>query len=163
MFHRVNFLSVLLWLVEKDWCGTILEQMWASRFERTVLDVSGVISLMEVSLQNPGSLSVRIVGHSDPRRMIDSLRRKRALPLIVAAAKKFSCSACEETYRRKGFVKLLLAVHMSWAIYLQVDQFEVKHPVLNLLVLGTIMVDARSPDASVTNQKVMDTEHGWAM
>ena len=36
------------------------------------------------------------LGHSDPRGMIDSLRRKHAHRLIIAAAKKFSCSACEE-------------------------------------------------------------------
>ena len=32
--------------------------------------------------------------------------------------------------------------------------------VLNLHVLGTIMVDAGSRAASVTIQRVMDTEHG---
>ena len=43
---------------------------------------------------------------------------------------------------------------------LQVDQFEWRHPVLNLHVLGTIMVDAGSRAASVTIHRVMDTEHG---
>ena len=43
---------------------------------------------------------------------------------------------------------------------LQVDQFERKHPVLNLYVLGTIMVDTGSRAASVANHRVMDTEHG---
>ena len=43
---------------------------------------------------------------------------------------------------------------------LQVDQFEWKHPVLNLHVLGTIMVDAGSRAASVTIHRVMDVEHG---
>ena len=37
------------------------------------------------------------LGHSDPRGMIDSLRRKHAHRLIIATAKKFSCSACEES------------------------------------------------------------------
>ena len=41
------------------------------------------------------------LGHSDPRRMIDSLRRKHAHRLIIAVAKKFSCSACEESQRRR--------------------------------------------------------------
>ena len=43
---------------------------------------------------------------------------------------------------------------------LQVDQFESKHPVLNLHVLGTIMVDAGSRAASVTIHRVMDIEPG---
>ena len=43
---------------------------------------------------------------------------------------------------------------------LEVDQFEWKHPVLNLHVLGTIMVDAGSRAASVTIHRVMDVEHG---
>ena len=43
---------------------------------------------------------------------------------------------------------------------LQVDQFEWRHPVLNLHVLGTIMVDAGSRAASVTIHRVMDTERG---
>ena len=33
------------------------------------------------------------LGHSDPRGMIDSLRRKHAHRLIIATATKFSCSA----------------------------------------------------------------------
>ena len=37
------------------------------------------------------------LGHSDPRGMIDSLRRKHAHRVIIATAKKFSCSACEES------------------------------------------------------------------
>ena len=36
------------------------------------------------------------LGHSDPRRMIDSPRRKHAHRLIIATVKRFSCSACEE-------------------------------------------------------------------
>ena len=43
---------------------------------------------------------------------------------------------------------------------LQVDQFEWRHPVFNLHVLGTIMLDAGSRAASVTIHRVMDTEHG---
>ena len=42
---------------------------------------------------------------------------------------------------------------------LQVDQFERKHPSLNLHALGTIMVDAGSRAASVIIHRVMDTEH----
>ena len=43
---------------------------------------------------------------------------------------------------------------------LQVDEFEWRHPLLNLHVLGIIMVDAGSRAASVTTHRVMDTEHG---
>ena len=71
----MGILVVLLWLVKQDWCETILEQIlgfdesWSwrcpPRVERTVslvehLDVSGVTSLMERSLQNPGTSFVRI-------------------------------------------------------------------------------------------------------
>ena len=42
---------------------------------------------------------------------------------------------------------------------LQVDQFEWRHPVFNLHVLETIMVDAGSRAASVMIHRVMDTEH----
>ena len=41
------------------------------------------------------------LGHSDPRGMIDSLRRKHAHKLVIATAKKFSCSACEENPRQR--------------------------------------------------------------
>ena len=73
---QMNILVVLLWLVEQDWCETILERMWGS----TSLGRGGVfselkeqfrrcrapgcqwevISLMAVSLQNPGTWSVHI-------------------------------------------------------------------------------------------------------
>ena len=43
---------------------------------------------------------------------------------------------------------------------LQVDLFEWRHPVLDLHVLGSIMVDAGSRAASVTIHRVMNTEHG---
>ena len=41
------------------------------------------------------------LGHSDPRGMIDALRRKHAHRLIIATAKKFNCSACKESQRRR--------------------------------------------------------------
>ena len=43
---------------------------------------------------------------------------------------------------------------------LKVDQFEWRHRVLNLPVLGTIMVDAGCGAASVIIHRVMDVEHG---
>ena len=99
------------------------------------------------------------LGHSDPRGMIDSLRRKHAHRLIVAAAKKFSCNACEESQRRRLGPVVARVLHEPDTC-LQDDQFEWKHPVLNLHVLGTIMVDAGSRAASVTIHRVMDVEHG---
>ena len=98
-------------------------------------------------------------GHSDLRGMIDSLRRKHAHRLIIATAKKFSCNACEESQRRR-LRTVAARVLREPGIRLQVDQFEWRHPVLNLHVLGTIMVDAGSRAASVTIHRVMDTEHG---
>ena len=76
-FHRVqmNISAVFLWLVKQDWCEAILEQMWGStslglggvffelKEQYTVADhpdVSGVASLMECFLQNPGSASDHI-------------------------------------------------------------------------------------------------------
>ena len=99
------------------------------------------------------------LGHSDPRRIIDSLRRKYAHRLIIATAKWFSCSACEESQRRRLHPVAARVLHEPGTC-LQVDQFEWKHLVLNLHALGTIMVDAGSRAASVTIHRVMDTEHG---
>ena len=97
------------------------------------------------------------LGHSDPPGMIDSLRRKQAHRLVIATAEKFSCSACEESQSRSPVAARVL--HAPGTC-LQVDQFEWRHLVLNLHVLGTIMVDAGSRAASVTIHRVMDTEHG---
>ena len=91
--------------------------------------------------------------------MIDSLRRKHAHRLIIAAAQKFSCSACEESQRRRLHPVAARVLHKPGTC-LQVDQFEWKHSVLNLHVLGTITVDAGSLAASVTVHRVTDTEHG---
>ena len=100
-------------------------------------------------------------GHSDPRGMIDSLRRKHAHGLLIAVAKKFSCSACEESQRRRLRPVVVRVLHEPGTC-LQVDQFEWKHPVLNLHVLGNIILDAGSRAASVTIHRVMDVEHGLA-
>ena len=83
------------------------------------------------------------LGHSDPRRMIDSLRRKHAHRLIIAVSKKFSCAACEESQRRRLRPVAARVLHEPGTC-LQVDQFEWMLPVLHLHVLGTIMVDAGS-------------------
>ena len=99
------------------------------------------------------------LGHSDPRGMIDSLRRKHAHRLIIAVAKKFSCSACEESQSRRLRPVAARVLHEPGTCLL-IDQFEWRHPVLNLHVLVTIMVDAGSRAASVTIHRVMDVEHG---
>ena len=99
------------------------------------------------------------LGQNDPRGMINSLRRKHAHRLIIATVIRFSCSACEESQRRRLHPVAARVLHETGTC-LQVDQFEWKHPVLNLPVLGTIVVDAGSRAASVTIRRVMDTEHG---
>ena len=99
------------------------------------------------------------IGHSDARGIIKSLRRKHTRRPIIATAQKFSCSACEESQRRRLRSVAARVLH-ELGICLQSDQFEWRHPVLNLHVLGTIMVDAGRRAASVTIQRVMDTEHG---
>ena len=98
------------------------------------------------------------LGHSDPRGMIDSIGRKHA-QTHHCSCKKFSCSSCEESQRRRVRPVAARILHEPGTC-LQVDQFEWKHPVLNLHVLGTIMVDAGSRAASVAIHRVMDTEHG---
>ena len=99
------------------------------------------------------------LGHSDPRGMIDSLRRKHAHRLIIATAKKFSCSACEKIQRRR-LRRVAARVLHEPGTCLQVDHCEWRHPVLNLHVFGTVMVDAGSRATSVIIHDVMDTEHG---
>ena len=98
------------------------------------------------------------LGHSDPRGMLGSLRRKHAHRLIIASAQKLRCSACESQRRRLRPVAARV-LHEPGTC-LQVDQCEWRHPVLNLHVLGNIMVDAGSRAASVTSHRVMENEHG---
>ena len=98
------------------------------------------------------------LGHSDPRGMIVSVRRKHAHRLDIATGKRFSCSACEESQRRRLRPVAARVLHEPGTC-LQVDQFEWKHSLLNLNVMGTIMVDAGRRAASVTIHRVMDTEH----
>ena len=99
------------------------------------------------------------LGRSDPRGLIGSLRRKHAHRLITATAKKFSRSACEESLRRRFRLVAARVLYELGTCFL-VAQFEWKHRVLNLHVLGTIMVDAGSRACSVTIHRVMDVEHG---
>ena len=67
------------------------------------------------------------LGHSDPRRKIDSLRSKQAYRPIIATAKKFSCSACGVSQRRRLHPVAARVLHEPGTC-LQVDQFERKHP-----------------------------------
>ena len=67
------------------------------------------------------------LGHSDPRGMIGSLRRKHAHRLIIATAKKFNCSACGVSQRRRLHPVAARVLHEPGTC-LQVDQFERKHP-----------------------------------
>ena len=62
--------------------------------------------------------------------------------------------------RDEDYVWWLLEFFMNLAHVFKFDQFEWRHPVLNLHGLGTIMVDAGSRAASVTIHRVMNTEHG---
>ena len=73
----------------------------ASEEERETARI--MVSLLHVEL-----------GHSDPRGMIDSLRRKDAHRLIIATDERFSCSACEESQtRNEDYIRLLLEFFMN--------------------------------------------------
>ena len=100
------------------------------------------------------------LGHSGPRIMIDTFRRKSAHRLIIARAKKSSAAAPVKKVRDGDIIQSLLECHMNHAPVIKLIRFEWKHPVLNQHVLGTITVDAGSRAASVTIQRVVDTEHG---
>ena len=94
-----------------------------SKEEQQALDL-GTEEEREPARTTVSRLHVEL-GHSGPRGVIDSLRRKHAHRLIIAAAKKLVAAR---------------VLHEPGTC-LQVDQFEWKRPVLNLHVLGTIMVD----------------------
>ena len=67
--------------------------------EQRALDLAG-----EEGRETARSMVSRLhmeLGRSDPRGMIDSLLRKHAHRLIIATAKKFRCSACEEMSETK--------------------------------------------------------------
>ena len=100
------------------------------------------------------------LGHSGPRGLIDTFRRKRAHRLIIAGAKKSSAAAPVKKVRDGDIIQSLLECYMNHAPVFKLIRFEWKHPVLNQHVLGTITVDAGSRAASVTIQRVVDTEHG---
>ena len=100
------------------------------------------------------------LGHSDPRGMIDSLRRKHAHRLIIVVAKKSSVAVHVKKVRDEDYVQWLLEFFMNLAHVFKLTKSSGRHPVLNLHVLGTFIVDAGSRAASVTIHRVMDVEHG---
>ena len=55
------------------------------------------------------------LGHSDPRGMIESLRRKHAHRLIIAAAKKVQLQCLRKKVRDEGYVQWLLEFFMNLA------------------------------------------------
>ena len=65
------------------------------------------------------------LGHSDPRGIIGSLRRKHADRLIAATAKRFSCSGCEESQRRRLHPVAARVLHERGTC-LHVNQFRVE-------------------------------------
>ena len=98
------------------------------------------------------------LGHFDPRGLIDALRRNHPHRIIIATANKFSCSASEESQRRRLHPVAARVFHELGAC-LHVEQFEWRHPVVNLHLLGTIMVDAGSrAAAAVTVHGMMAAE-----
>ena len=85
-------------------------------------------------------------------KSIEALRKRKAHPAIIAAAKLFRCSACMESERRK------LRPMASEKIYkpgehLSGDQFEWVHPTEDIRVLGTILADIGSRTAVVKIQR----------
>ena len=101
------------------------------------------------------------LGHSDPRGMFDSLRRKHAHRLIIATARKFSCSACEESQRRR--LRPVAARYLNEpGICLQVEQFEWRHPCVEPARVGNHHGGPQSHGRStwignVTGEKMLAT------
>ena len=98
------------------------------------------------------------LGHSDPRGMI-LFQENTHTDSSLLLPKSSVAVRGEESQRRRLRAVAVRVLHEPGTC-LQVDQFEWKHPVLNLHVLGTIMVDAGSRAASATIHRVMDVEHG---
>ena len=94
------------------------------------------------------------LGHSDPARMIDSHR------LIIATAKTFSCTACEDSQRWRLHPVAGRVLH-ELGTCLQVDQFDWRDPVFHLLELGTIMVCRRGLTAKSIRVDFDPGEASW--
>ena len=85
----------------------------------------------------------RELGHSDIRGMVDSLRQNRAHPTVLAAAKLMRCTACQESARMLSRPVISGKVMEPGAV-LQMDNFYWKHPLKEVHVKGTLLVDASS-------------------
>ena len=90
----------------------------------------------------------RELGHSDIRSMVDSLRQNRAHPTVLAAANLVRCTACQESARMLSRPVTSGKIMEPGAI-LQMDKFYWKHPVKEVHVKGTLLVDASSRAAAV--------------
>ena len=90
----------------------------------------------------------RELGHSDIRGMVDSLRQNRAHPTVLAAAKLMQCTACQERARMLSRPVTSGKVMEPGAV-LQMDNFYWKHPLKEVHVKGTLLVDASSRAAVV--------------
>ena len=90
----------------------------------------------------------RELGHSDIRGMVDSLRQNRAHPTVLAAAKLMHCTACHESARMLSRLVTSGKVMEPGAV-LQMDNFYWKHPLKEVHVKGTLLVDASSRAAVI--------------
>ena len=90
----------------------------------------------------------RELGHSDISGMVDSLRKNRAHPTVLAAAKLMHCTACQESARMLSRPVTSGKVMEPGAV-MQMDNFHWKHPMKEVHVEGTLLVDASSRAAVV--------------
>ena len=90
----------------------------------------------------------RELGHSDIRGMVDSLRQNRAHPTVLAAAELMHCTACQEGARMLSRLVTSGKVMEPGAV-LQMDNFYWKHPLKEVHVKGTLLVDASSRAAVI--------------
>ena len=80
--------------------------------------------------------------------MVDSLRQNRAHPTVLAAAKLMHCTACQESARMFSRPVTSGKVMEPRAV-LQMDNFYWKHPVKEVHVKRTLLVDASSKAAVI--------------
>ena len=90
----------------------------------------------------------RELGHSHIRDMVESLRQNRAHPTVLAAANLVQCTACQESARMLSRLVPRGKIMEPGAV-LQMDNFYWKHPLKEVHVKGTLLVDASSRAAVV--------------
>ena len=88
------------------------------------------------------------LGHSTVRLMIGTLRMRKAHPSIVVAAKRYHCSECFESERRRLRQIVSRGVYAPGS-HLAGDQFDWVHPTKDLRVLGAILCDDGSRSAVI--------------